>query len=176
MKITIISSSLNKKSRSLILGKYAHELILNQNIECILIDLKEYDLPFCGEEGDSQNKNVQYINNQIATSDVIITSGPIYNYSVNAALKNVMDLTGKAWDEKVVAFMCMAGGQSSYMSIMGFANGLMLNSRCLIVPRFVYARPKSFDEINLKITDESLKERIKELCGKAIQLAAALKS
>ena len=176
MKITILSSSLNKKSRSLILSEYAQGQIISKNVDCTLIDLKMYDLPFCGEEGAYEHKDIITIKKELTSSDAIITSGPIYNYGVNAALKNIMDLTGDTWEEKPIGFMCMAGGQASYMSIMGFANSLMLNYRCLIVPRFVYALPKSFDELTRKIKDDSLKNRIDQLCEKTIQLATALKS
>lgn len=176
MKISILSSSLNKKSRSLILSEYTQALILSQNFDCNLIDLKMYDLPFCGEDGAYEHKNVMYIKNELASSDAIIMSGPVYNYGVNAAAKNILDLTGEAWAEKPIGFICMAGGQASYMAIMGFANSLMLNFHCLIVPRFVYALPKSFDEEARIIKDKSVKKRIDQLCEKTIQLAAALKS
>jgi FMN reductase len=174
MKITIISSSLNKKSRSLILSKYAEKAILNQNIACTLIDLKNYNLPFCGTEGAYEDKNVLFIKKELSTSGAIIVSGPIYNNGVNAATKNILDLTGESWEEKTIGFMCMAGGKASYMSILGFANSLMLNSRCLIVPRFVYALPKSFDAAGKTIVDTTIKERIEELCQQTILIANAL--
>ena len=71
MKITILSSSLNKKSRSLVLSKYAKNAIMNQKVECTLIDLKMYDLPFCGEEGDVEHKDVVTIKKELASSDAI---------------------------------------------------------------------------------------------------------
>jgi NAD(P)H-dependent FMN reductase len=67
---------------------------------------------------------------------VIIATG-IYNYDANAAVKNLVELTGDAWENKVVGFLCAAGGMSSYMSIMSLANSLMLDFRSIIVPRFV---------------------------------------
>ncbi len=176
MKITILSSSLNKKSRSLILSKYAHKVILNQKAECSLIDLKEYSLPFCGADGAYEDKNVITIKNELLSSNAIITSGPIYNYGVNATLKNILDLTSAAWEEKPIGFMCMAGGQASFMSIMGFANSLMLNCRCLIIPRFVYVLSSSFDETGKIIKDKSIKSRITQMCEKTIQLAEALEN
>jgi NAD(P)H-dependent FMN reductase len=174
MKIIILSSSLNKKSRSLLLSEYAQKIILDQNIDCTLIDLKKYELPFCGEDNANDHENSIHIKNEIESSDAILISGPIYNYGVNAVLKNILDLTSKAWEDKPVGFMCMAGGQASYMSIMGFANSLMLNCRCLIIPRFVYALPNSFDEETRNITDNSIKQRIEQLCEKTIQLGKTL--
>ncbi|NOG45571.1 MAG: NAD(P)H-dependent oxidoreductase [Calditrichaeota bacterium] len=175
MKITILSSSLNKKSRSLVLSQYAKKMISAQISDCTLLDLKMFDIPFCGEQGAYDHKNVIAIKNELAESDAIIVSGPVYNYGVNAVTKNILDLTGEAWAEKPIGFICMAGGQASYMSIMGFANSLMLNFRSLIVPRFVYALPNSIDSENSTIKDDSIKKRIDELCENIIRLAQALK-
>ena len=59
-------------------------------------------------------------------------------------MKNLVELTGSAWEDKTVGFLCAAGGASSYMSLMGLANSLMLDFRCLIIPRFVYAKGDDF--------------------------------
>ena len=69
---------------------------------------------------------------------------PIYNYNVSSSAKNLVELTGKAWTDKVVGFLCAAGGRGSYMGCMGLANSLMLDFRSLILPRFVYATGDPF--------------------------------
>ncbi len=51
----------------------------------------------------------------------------------------MIELAGSAWEDKIVGFLCAAGGMSSYMSVMAYANSLMLDFRCVIIPRFVYA-------------------------------------
>lgn len=173
MKITILSSSLNPKSKSLVLSSYAQKVIKDYNLDCTLMDLRRFQLPFCGEDGAYTHKDVIAIKKELASSQAIIVSGPVYNYGVNAVTKNILDLTGDAWVEKPIGFICMAGGQASYMSVMGFANSLMLNFRCWIVPRFVYATPKSFDDTQ-KLKDENLIERIENLCSTTAQMAKAL--
>jgi FMN reductase len=50
------------------------------------------------------------------------------------------------------------------MSIMGLANSLMLDFRCLIIPRFVYAKGEDFS---------SKKEPTAELAARIHALAAA---
>ena len=69
----------------------------------------------------------------------MIVAAPVYNYDVSASAKNMIELTGNAWEDKMVGFLCAAGGMSSYMSVMAYANSLMLDFRCVIIPRFVYA-------------------------------------
>ena len=95
------------------------------------------------------------------------TAGP------TAAVKNLIELTGDAWENKVVGFLCAAGGMNSYMSVMSLANSLMLDFRSLIVPRFVYATGEAFADDG--ITDAEVIRRVAELARTTAQLAGALK-
>ena len=58
----------------------------------------------------------------------------------------MIELTGSSWEDKIVGFLCAAGGTTSYMSVMAYANSLMLDFRCVIIPRFVYATGNAFDD------------------------------
>ena len=86
-----------------------------------------------------EDPQVRELGIRISKSAGIILALPIYNYSVGASAKNLIELTGAAWARKPVSFLCSAGGQSSYMAVMGLANSLMLDFRSYILPRFVYA-------------------------------------
>ena len=86
-----------------------------------------------------------------APIDGIVVATPIYNYDASAAAKNLVELTGRAWQNKVVGFLCAAGGDGSYMSIMALANSLMLDFRCVIVPRFVYATGGAFAALGSRL-------------------------
>jgi NAD(P)H-dependent FMN reductase len=102
---------------------------------------------------------------------VIIVATPIYNYDANAAVKNLLELTGSSWEDKTVGFLCAAGGGSSYMSIMGLANSLMLDFRCLIIPRFVYAHGRDFVD---GTPTPALGERIRELAAASVKIKNAV--
>ncbi len=70
-------------------------------------------------------------------------ASPIYNYDVNAALKNAIELAGRKMEDKLLGFLCTAGGGAmSYMSVMPLANSLMLDFRTIVLPRFVNAAPE----------------------------------
>ena len=69
--------------------------------------------------------------------------------------------------------MLAAGGQGSYMSAMGLANSLMLDFRCLIVPRFIYATGESFE--GEQLADESIQERVQILVEDTLRLVNGLK-
>ena len=102
------------------------------------IDLQDYDLPMCDGDSCYNNQQVQEIRAKIEQAKGIILATPIYNFNAAASAKNLIELTGDAWDNKIVSFLCAAGGKSSYMSILPLANSLMLDFRCVILPNYVY--------------------------------------
>jgi FMN reductase len=87
-------------------------------------------------------------------------------------VKNLVEMTCGAWDNKAVGFLCAAGGMGSYMSIMPFANSLMLDFRSVIVPRFVYAMEGAFKDG--AISDPAIAQRIAEVSRYTARLAQAL--
>ncbi|NOX88786.1 MAG: NAD(P)H-dependent oxidoreductase, partial [Calditrichaeota bacterium] len=146
MAYLIISASLNKKSRSRVLAEYAADVFVSRGIEAELVDLRDYPLPLC-DGGESFNHPLtKQLQEKISRAEGILVGAPVYNYDLNAAIKNVFDLTGSAWEGKIVGVMVTAGGRGSYMAPMAFMNALMLNSRCLVIPRFVYAPEKEVTE------------------------------
>ena len=158
----VISSSLRPGSLSRQLGELlAHEFGASGEH----VDLREYPLPLCDGEAAYSDPNVEKLSAKIGTARVIVIGTPIYNYDANAAVKNLVELTGSAWEDKIVGFLCAAGGQSSYMSIMGLANSLMLDFRCLIIPRFVYATGDDFEGDRVPKSD--LIKRVKQLAAAA---------
>lgn len=153
--ILILSCSIDPVSKSRILAKLALEKLQHTSHETAFIDMVDYPLPFCGDGSTHDVKELNDLRELILKASGILIATPIYNYDVNAVLKNLIELTGSAWSDKIVGFICSAGGIRSYMSIMPFANSLMLDFRCVIIPRFVYADPSSFheDKIHPSITD-----------------------
>jgi len=135
------------------------------------VDLREVEMPLCaGVEAESAT--LDELREKIRGASAVIVAAPIYNYDVNAAAKNLVEMTGAAWREKVVGFLCAAGGRSSYMSLMGFANSLMLDFRCWIVPRFVYAAGKEGD-VQTPLPEE-LRNRLKQLAETTLHAAGSL--
>jgi len=161
----VISASLRSNSLSRRLGELLTSE-LGANAE--LIDLRDYPLSLCDGEAAYGNPNVEKLGQKIRAARVILVATPIYNYDANAAVKNAIELTGKAWEDKIVGFACAAGGQSSYMSIMGLANSLMLDFRCVIIPRFVYATGADFTDN--QISSSEVQRRVKQLAESARRL------
>jgi FMN reductase len=140
----IISASLRGESLSRIMAEALREAYGKLGATAALVDLREFVLPLCDAGTAYEHEHVTTLTAMIEAARVIVVATPIYNYDANAAAKNLVELTGSAWEDKVVGFLCAAGGSSSYMSIMGLANSLMLDFRCLVIPRFVYAHGADF--------------------------------
>jgi FMN reductase len=166
----VISSSLNPSSRSKILAREAYRL-LAQTQETEWVDLSEYELPLCDGGASYGHPHVKELAGKIRKATCIILAVPIYNYDCGASAKNLLELTGRDWENKTVGFLCAAGGRASYMSIMSFANSLMLDFRCLIIPRFVYAEGNAFEGDT--ISSAEMKVRIEQMVALAVRLDGA---
>ena len=59
------------------------------------------------------------------------------------------------------------------MSVMAYANSLMLDFRCVILPRFVFATGEAFDGEN--IVDKKITGRIENVANELIRFTKALR-
>jgi NAD(P)H-dependent FMN reductase len=157
----IISGSLRSESRSRVMAHFLTDCYRSEGIASHLIDLRGLHLPFCDGEAAYDHPSVLSLSSTISEARVVIIATPIYNFDASAALKNLIELTGDSWDNKVVGFLCAAGGSASYMSVMSLANSLMLDFRCLIIPRIVYATSPDFTDGRL--SSPVVQERVREL-------------
>lgn len=171
MSCIVISTSLNPQSKSALLARQAYR-ILSEKQETEWLDLRELELPQCDGDTAYSHPNVELVSKKIAQASCIFLAVAIYNFDCGSSAKNLVELTGSAWEDKTVAFLCAAGGRSSYMSIMSLANSLMLDFRSLIVPRFVYAEGSAFNDDN--ISDLEINKRIEQLVVAAIRLDSCL--
>jgi FMN reductase len=172
----IISASLNPESNSRTLALAAVEALRGVGRNAELLDLREPEfaaLPMCDGASAYAHPALDGLNARIMGAEGVLIAAPIYNYDVNAALKNLVELTGSSWEDQTVGFICAAGGQASYMSIMAFANSLMLDFRCVIVPRFVYATSRDFSEDGQPAP--AIAKRVVELAEALVRLSAAKK-
>ncbi|MEM7132413.1 MAG: NAD(P)H-dependent oxidoreductase [Chloroflexota bacterium] len=177
MNIVLFSCSLHLQSRSFVLAQAAAEMLRNHGVEPRLYDLRQLDLPLCGPPSATEASDTQKMIQVVRDADAILMAVPVYNFYANASAKNLIELTGRAWTDKIVGFLCAAGGQRSYMSVMNMANSLMLDFRCLVVPRFVYAVGDDFGDDRLEtmyISSPQVKERIEQLTSETVRLTKAL--
>jgi FMN reductase len=140
------------------------------NVE--FFDLQDSPLPMCDGDKCYDLPDVLEFREKIKNAEGIIIATPIYNFNVSSGTKNVVELGGRMLYDKIFGFMCAAGGRNGYMSVMSLANSLMLDFRCYIIPKFVYATKKDFDD--KKISNSDIKERIEELGAELVRISKAL--
>jgi NAD(P)H-dependent FMN reductase len=170
--VVVVSASLNPASRSYRLAQSAVDALGRLGADVTLIDLRQWELPLCDGNESYSHPSVEKLTRVIQGANAVLLAAPVYNYDVNAAAKNLIELTGDAWSEKPVGFLCSAGGKSSYMSPIGLANSLMFDFRSWIVPRFVYATRQDFDGNGTPLPHIS--ERIEQLVSATLGIARAL--
>lgn len=168
MSYLVISTSLNPDSKSYLLARETESQLKAAGQKVEFLDLRKIKLPLCDGAAAYGRTGVKRVTDKIRKASCILIAVPIYNYDVGAAAKNLVELTGEGWAEKTVGFLCAAGGRSSYMSVMGLANSLMLDFRCLVIPRFVYADRTAFK--SGAIADDTIRQRIEEFVAKAVSL------
>jgi NAD(P)H-dependent FMN reductase len=172
-KYLVVSSSGNPSSNSRKMGRLAFQHLEKAQTDCRWLDLAEMGLPLCDADSCYAHPSARELSTAVDQADGVIVAAPVYNYDVSASAKNMIELTGSAWEEKIVAFLCAAGGMSSYMSVMAYANSLMLDFRCVIIPRFVFATSDAFDDD--AVTDTKLTVRIERVATELIRFTTALR-
>jgi|TARA_B100000953_G_scaffold192437_2_gene158421 FMN reductase len=140
------------------------------NVE--FFDLQDNPLPMCDGDKCYDLPEVLEFREKVKNADGIIMATPVYNFNVSSGAKNIVELGGRMLYDKIFGFMCAAGGRNGYMSVMSLANSLMLDFRCYIIPKFVYATKHDFDDG--KISNSDIKERIEELGAELIRVSKAL--
>jgi len=156
------------------MAQIAFDSLKKANLNCDWLDISKLDVPLCDADACYNHPAAQKLSAAVEKADGIIVATPVYNYDVAAAAKNMVELTGSVWEDKVVGFLCAAGGMGSYMSVMSFANSLMLDFRCLIIPRFVYATGDSFDGGSL--ADTKVAKRIEQVVAELVRVTKGVRS
>src|SRR5216117_1135115 len=172
-KHLVISTSGNPDSNSRRMGRVAFAHLQKKKVDCDWIDIREMDLPLCDADKCYGMAGPNKLIAATEGADGILNAAPVYNDDVAAATKNMIELTGNAWQDKIVGFVCAAGGHASYMSVMAYANSLMLDFRCVIIPRFAFATSDAFD--GERITDKKITQRIEQVVDELVRFTKALR-
>ena len=141
-----------------------------KNVE--FFDLQENPLPMCDGDECYDLPEVLAFREKVKNAKGIIMAIPVYNFNVSSGAKNIVELGGRMLYDKTVGFICAAGAKSGYMSVMSLANSLMIDFRCYIIPKFVYATKHDFE--NEKIINKDIENRIEELGKELIRVSKAL--
>jgi FMN reductase len=172
MSVLIVATSLSATSRSQRLARIALRKLETRGSAATLLDLRDHSLPYAGSAAGWSDPAVPPVAELTTAASHLLFAVPVYNYDVNAVAKNYIELVGEdALGGKTVGFLVSAGGQGSYMSIMPFANSLMLDFRCWVVPRFLYVAKDFPGEQLPSELDERLDHLLTDLLTRGITTA-----
>lgn len=145
MNFAVINTNLAPGGKPAVLAATVATLLVEADHRVDLIELSELALPACDGHLCYQHRATISLTESLASIDAIVLVSPIYNYDLNAAAKNLIELTGSSWEGKAVGLVCSAGALRSYLAPLAFMNSLSIDYRCLVSPRYVYVTRADFD-------------------------------
>lgn len=152
MKILVVSSSLDPRSRSERVARRCLELLSDLGAEAEFLSLKEHSLPAFGSAGCQDVPAYHALHAAVLAVDGLVLASPIYNWSSCGELKKFIEYVGStdeattgAFYDKVVTFVHAAGLPHSYMAGMSLAVPLMLDFKCIINPYSVYVHNRHWE-------------------------------
>lgn len=144
-------------------------------IEVELLDLRNYNLQFCdGRKQEDYNQDTQDAIAQVMKADFYLIGSPVFNCSIPAPLKNLLDLVPpEEFRHKVMGFAANGGAYQHYLMIENQLKPIASYFRAYIAPSFVYAKTSHYNEQN-KIEDEEIVTRIENLADELVQMQKGL--
>ena len=159
MNTLILSSSISESSRSFLLCKAVEQKLIRKGDTITFVDARE--IPMHPTHRGTTNQ-MQKLAEQVKQADNIIIGMGVHCYSVNDALKILLDACFSDASGKFFGILCAAGGERSYLSTMHLTQICMNEWRMIQLPRIVYATKKDFTK-NI-ITSTEVLERIESFC------------
>lgn len=168
-KILIIQGSLNPQSKTAILTGEAEKILVGfGGIESQTLDLRSFNMQFCdGRKLQEYNSDTQKAYKMVDKADGLIIGMPVYCYSVSGPLKNFIDITSSAMEEKVAGIICTTGSSMSYLASADLAKILAYESHVLSIQPVVCSSYEDFNNGGLESqkVHEKLKSMIEVLVG-----------
>ena len=155
MNTLILSGSVSENSRSFLLCKAVERQLIAKGDAITFVDARKIPMyPVHRKITDE----MQQLAEQVKQADNIIIGMGVHCYSVNDALKVLLDACFSAASGKFFGILCAAGSERSYLSTMHLTQICMNEWRMMQLPRIVYATKKDFTEDI--ITSAAVLERI----------------
>jgi len=139
----ILSASVSENSRSFLLCKAVEKQLLSKENTITFADAREIPMNPAHREITDE---MQQLTEQVKQADNIIIGMGVHCYSVNDALKILLDTCFSGAIGKFFGILCAAGGERSYLSTMHLTQICMNEWRMIQLPRIVFATEKDFKE------------------------------
>ncbi|HKJ66985.1 MAG TPA: NADPH-dependent FMN reductase [bacterium] len=162
-----ISGSLRAGSYSRKALRIALKGAAELGVETYLIDLREYDLPFCdGSNREAERKpDVERLRHQVKQAQGVILSTPEYHGSFSGVLKNALDLMGfDEFEGKMLGLLSVSGGPLGGLNGLNSLRAIGRTLHSWVIPEEV-SIPRAYKEFDDdgNVKEPDLRERILEL-------------
>ncbi len=140
-----------------------------------LIELRDYQLPFCGQMAeDEYPPDVSRLRQELRDAHGIILGTPEYHGSLSGALKNMLDLMGaEEFEGKIVGLVAVAGGHAGATNSLNTMRMIGRNLHCWVLPQEVSIGDShtAFDEPG-NVVDPAIEKRLVNLGAQVVRLAS----
>ncbi len=158
----MIQGIMSKDSRTAILVRDTAQELERRHLENETLDLRDLDLQFCdGRSLQEYNQDMQNAYKKLEQAEAFIFGMPVYCFSVSGPLKNFIDITSGAMENKVAGILCNAGGNHSYMASAELSKILAYESHVTVVQPAVYSNYEDYDDGGL--AGEKVKSKIVDM-------------
>ncbi|MBM4763725.1 NADPH-dependent FMN reductase [Bacillus sp. B15-48] len=176
MKLLGISGTIIGAKPSILVRKILYEVSLKYpEVEVEMLDLRDYDLQFCdGRSLEEYNEDTRKAISTVMDADFFLFGTPVFNCSIPAPLKNLIDLIPpETFRNKVMGFAASGGTYQHYLMIENQLKPIMSYFRAYLAPSYVYAHSDHYNHNN-EIVDEEIIERIQNLADELVHLQKSL--
>lgn len=171
MSVLIVSTALRAGGKTVVVAQTLAAICTAQGGQVTLLDLSATALPLCDGGACFQHPAVHLATAQVRAARAVIFCFPVYNHQANAAAKNFLEVTNDGWNGKVIGLVATGGTDRSYLAPLSLANSLMVDHRCVIVPRFVFVTPANFSADGTIAAEGEIASRLTELARDLMHLA-----
>ena len=129
-----------------------------------LLDLGDYDLPFCGGD-EEESEGVARLRADVRAAHGIVLGTPVYHGSYSGLLKNALDLMGfREFEGKMVGLVGVSGGRAGAVSAFDSLRAVGRALHAWVIPEqtSIAQAWRAFDD-NGRLKDAELEERLMEV-------------
>lgn len=174
MKVVIISASPRKNGNTHLAMNYVFEYVKTKNVDVKLLNLSEEKIECYRGPEEEYNDVTKNAANDVMGADVWLIGSPIYNSFFSSALKNLFEYVNyKKTEGKVAGIVIMAAGNIGFVDVQTMITQLLSYYRVITNPKAAFLTVDSVSENSL--TDESAKERLREMVDGTLKIAFRMK-
>jgi FMN reductase len=171
MSVLIVSTALRAGGKTAQIAHALQAAFASSATPATVLDLANLSLPMCDGGACYEDFVVHQTTELVRTARAVVLCFPVYNHQANAAAKNFVEVTNAGWSGKVVGLVANGGTDRSYLAPLSLANSLMVDHRCVVVPRFVFVTPANFAADGTLPAGGEIASRLADLARELVHLA-----